>query len=318
MKKNSRIQLWRALSIIAVVFIHTCPGGLAGVFIRPFLNFCVASFVFLSGYLTKADKKTYGSFFKKRIFKVLIPYIVWSVAYTVLQGDYSNLFTHLIKGSACVPFYYIFVYIQLVLLTPLCIKLLNTRHWWWGLSVTPISLVVTRYIFPLNHITLPFIVSAGLFSQWFTFYYLGMVLGNKKTAIKLSAFQTISLFALALMCSLTEGYLWYRYGNTDMATSQLRFASLFVSIMVCVLIDRHVQTSTGKQRKCHALLCIIGDCSFGIYLIHIMMIEFIAKIPFINILMFPLDSIVVVLLSTTVVFIGRKLLGDRISGYLGF
>ena len=53
--RNNMIQVFRALSIIAVVMIHTTPPGEWQVIFRPFLNFAVATFLFLSGYLTKIE-----------------------------------------------------------------------------------------------------------------------------------------------------------------------------------------------------------------------------------------------------------------------
>ncbi len=55
-QKNKEIQVLRAIAIIAVVLIHTAPTeGLYQVFIRPFINFSVPLFLFLSGYLTKSE-----------------------------------------------------------------------------------------------------------------------------------------------------------------------------------------------------------------------------------------------------------------------
>lgn len=53
--KNHRIQILRAFAIIAVVMIHTSPPAAGQVIFRPFINFGVATFLFLSGYLTKID-----------------------------------------------------------------------------------------------------------------------------------------------------------------------------------------------------------------------------------------------------------------------
>ena len=43
--KNAKIQILRALCIIAVVIVHTSPYGLTQVFIRPFLNFAVPTYL---------------------------------------------------------------------------------------------------------------------------------------------------------------------------------------------------------------------------------------------------------------------------------
>jgi len=53
-EQSKKIQYLRGLAIIAVVFIHNTPTGLAQVFCRPFLNFSVGLFLFLSGMLSNS------------------------------------------------------------------------------------------------------------------------------------------------------------------------------------------------------------------------------------------------------------------------
>ena len=50
--ESYKIQLLRGLSIIAVVCIHNTPGGMVQAWCRPFLNFAVAMFLFMSGMLS--------------------------------------------------------------------------------------------------------------------------------------------------------------------------------------------------------------------------------------------------------------------------
>ena len=82
LRMSHKIQILRGLAIIAVVFIHNTPGGLSQVVIRPFLNFCVGLFLFLSGMMSDARRWNPG----KRVAKVLIPYGVWTLIYVVLLG----------------------------------------------------------------------------------------------------------------------------------------------------------------------------------------------------------------------------------------
>ena len=88
---NAKIQLIRAISIAAVLIIHVLPKDTnTQIMVRPFVNFAVATFLFLSGYLTKFDKYFYQNKCLKRIKRVLIPYAIWTVIYTVIhhkQGD---------------------------------------------------------------------------------------------------------------------------------------------------------------------------------------------------------------------------------------
>lgn len=55
-EQSYKIQLLRGLAIIAVVFIHNTPTGMSQVYLRPFMNFSVGLFLFLSGLLTNFKK----------------------------------------------------------------------------------------------------------------------------------------------------------------------------------------------------------------------------------------------------------------------
>lgn len=55
--KSYKIQVLRGLAVTAVVFIHNTPGGIAQVWCRPFINFSVGMFLFLSGMLSCAENR---------------------------------------------------------------------------------------------------------------------------------------------------------------------------------------------------------------------------------------------------------------------
>lgn len=57
-----------------------------GVIIRPFVNFAVGMFIFLSGYLTKENENgVYRDIIYRRIKKIIIPYIIWSFIFAVVN-----------------------------------------------------------------------------------------------------------------------------------------------------------------------------------------------------------------------------------------
>lgn len=55
-QKNAYPQLLRGCAITAVVIIHTLPESTATIVVRPFLNWGVALFLFLSGLLAPRSK----------------------------------------------------------------------------------------------------------------------------------------------------------------------------------------------------------------------------------------------------------------------
>lgn len=96
---SKRIQVLRGLAIIAVVIIHSNANGIISVIDRPFVNFAVAIFIFISGYLTKLSYSDIRNFYKKRIVKVGMPYIVWTIIYTIANNKMEVIFLYLISGG---------------------------------------------------------------------------------------------------------------------------------------------------------------------------------------------------------------------------
>lgn len=320
---NKKVQVIRGLAIIAVILIHTNIDGIAGVITRPFMNFAVATFIFLSGYLTKLDIPDIKSFYKKRLQKVAVPYIIWSIIYTIASSNYNNFFVNFITGRCCAIFYYIFVYSFFVFLTPIISKMIQSKFSWVGCTITPISIFITRYILAFAGIPLPGGALSFLFTNWFVFYYFGMYIGNKKIRIKMSNLKSIILLMVSILASIAEGLWWYYYGNYDMATTQLRFTSLLTSLCSIVVMCKYIESSdiSSLNSKVTVLLkkvlIVIGNCSFGIYLSHMLIINVLYKVPIINTFPFPLFSIIVLLASVSCVLLGKRILGKKFSWVLG-
>lgn len=320
---NQRIQVLRAVAIFAVVMIHTCPGGLPQVFVRPFINFAVGTFLFLSGYLTNTDSIDTKAFYKRRILRVLIPYIIWTVLYTAV-GFYSNgvdgkqFLINLLLAKSARHMYYVLVYIQFMLLTPSLGRLLKTRQWWVGFVIAPLSLAL-RYYWVFTGISPNYYVSAVwdiCCLAWFTFYYLGLYLRNSNTRPTFHYRPLLAVYAASLVIQMLEGFWWYRLGADNFGT-QLKLSSLLTTSVFILLAYSYItQENTDSRYKA---LVLIGNYSFGIYLSHFMIIILLdAFFPVRQAIPFPFNSVIVLLLSFILVSLGHKILGDKVSKYLGF
>lgn len=308
---NKKIQIIRALAICAVVMIHSNTDGVVGVGVRPFINYAVAMFIFCSGYLTKLEINDLGSFYKKRIGRVIVPYLLWSLIYTVAYGSYSSLIVNLLTANAHHSFYYIFVYIQLVLLTPAIGRLLKSKYRWIGWAIAPISVLIIRYICTFAGVELGFPFPATLCLVWFTYYYLGLGLGNHVFEYGDSWKKTIGMYAVVLLLSEVEGFVWMIYGNYDLATSQVRLTSILTSTVACLLAYRYIKDD-GVELADSLLsraLITIGNCSFGIYLSHNLVMSVLERVPGYGYLFFPLRSIVILAVTTLCVMAGHRVLG---------
>lgn len=321
-QKNKEIQVLRAIAIIAVVLIHTAPTeGLYQVFIRPFINFSVPLFLFLSGYLTKSENDNWPSFYKKRITRIVIPYIIWTVIYCLVKrGSIISAPRAILTAGAAVPFYYIFVYVQLVLLTPLIGALAKSKYRSIGWLVAPVSMLIFKY--PPIFTGIEFSPSIDkiwslCFLSHFTFYYLGMVLGNHIIEINYSYKKLLASFSLSILLQMAEGFLWYQRHVPNLGTqckiTALLTSSIFLLILSQLLRDKKITTNKTLQ--------LLGDYSFGVYLIHPLLIFVLEEkqslFPYTSI-PFIINTAIIIIICFLICHCGRLILGPKTSKWLGF
>lgn len=316
--KNYNIQILRGLAIIAVVVIHTCPSGVWQVWCRPFVNYAVALFLFLSGYLTNIENDNWAGFFMKRIIRVIIPYFVWCIFYSLINKSPSlkTICYDLLTTKSSAILYYIFVYIQFVLLTPLLGKLAKSKYSWIGWCVAPVSVLLLSYpqvvgISINKYVLLLYSISC---LGWMSFYYMGLMLGNGLLKRNYELKRILPMFCLSVVLQIIEGYIWMKQGVSNCG-SQLKLTSLLTSSLF--LIVSYLFIKGGVRQFKSKILIVLGNYSFGIYLCHIAFIKILTKLSH-SIIPFPITTIIVILVSALFVHFSNKILGERISRWIGF
>ena len=299
--------------------IHTTPAGEMQVICKPFINFAVATFVFLSGYLTKADNDNWLAFYRRRITRVLVPYFIWTVIYSIqdIQSEgLSVLVKNLLCANATTTLYYIFVYIQFVLLTPLLGKLAKSRFRHLGWIIAPLSVVLFKYIPAFGDIHLGKHVEL-LWSDaclgWFTFYYLGLILGNKILSPKFNLINLVFLYCMTLLLQMGEGYLWSTVDPAGCG-SQLKLTSILSSSIFMLIIYSVLSSNHGTKYR---LLSTIGDYSFGIYLVHMMILKALEPMTLYSAIPYPVTSLIILIISFIFCNVFTAVTGKRVGRWLG-
>lgn len=313
--RNNMIQVFRAIAIILVVFGHTCPPGHYLYLCRPFINCSVAIFLYLSGYLTRADNNDWLGLFKRRISRVGIPYVLWTVLCSLADRTHEMWF-NLLTASAASPYYFVFVYIQFVLLTPLMVRLARSRYQWVGWLVSPVSVIIFSYLkvygivhYHPNVSLLWWDSSLG----FFTYYYLGLILGNRIKVINYPLRTLTILFAVSIVIQMIEGRGWYLLGEPDCGS--LHKLSTLLTSSLCVLIV-HTMLEQGFNVKSKALR-LVGDLSFGIYMSHILVMLGLLLIPLYYSMPFGVNTVILLLVTLAVCWLTRRVCGEKVSHWLG-
>ncbi|WCO02759.1 acyltransferase [Psychroserpens ponticola] len=338
MKKRS---IWmtnlRAVATIAVILLHVSAPILykygkvsntdwhIGNFFDGIVRWCVPIFFMITGALLLNEDYKLKVYLKKRFFRIIPPFIFWSLVYilydhftktnsdTTLFAFLETLLTKLLNGS---KFHLWFVYVLLGLY--LVIPIL--RKWIKNASRNEILYFLMIWfctiIFSIPYLK-AYIPNINL--DYFAGYIGYLVLGYFLSKIEYNK-QLIPFLFIIIGCTITI------LGTIYITEKNHKFDNLFYSYLsLNVLLS-----STGvfllfkntefRHKHFNKLMTVISDHSYGIYLIHILILILLKNIginwntihPLIGI---PFTTCICALISLLIIFVLRKVkFGNYISG----
>lgn len=244
-------------------------------------------------------------------------YSALDVSRNIVKGeavDWLAVIICIASGKASTPFYYILVLLQLTVLAPIIIRIVQERKtlyraMWW---LTPVYLLVIYY---------DNIVNGGTFDRfgtpfvaWFIFFFLGLSMrmyGSEwiRYARKFGRWYYV---LGALVLSILEGEILVAIGcKTSFASSQIRFTTFLYALTIIMFLYRKSNESKGSESS---RLSIVGDYSYGIFYIHCIVLMFVNKavsilgVDDLWIVVFAINFILTAVVSVAVVGIVRRLM----------
>lgn len=302
LNKNYTIQVLRGFAICCVVMIHCLPQSVDSIFIRSFLNYAVPLFLYLSG--INSSMENYKP--KKRVKKVVFPYIIWSLIYTLLYNYRKpQLFLNLVTFNFASIMYFIPVYIQLTLLIPIIDRMGSSRYKSIFLLISPIETFFSRIIptFSGYHFSnLMANIRRNSCLPWFSFFYLGYLVGNNKIYMnKKKDKKMIFCYVILLFLSFFEGYLLFQY-SPEVGVSALKLSNVLASMVFLMIISKVIKC---KKKIKIDVLKYIGDYSFSIFFLHLVIIQVFNRSQIY--LPFPFNALVVLIISLVISYLWKEL-----------
>lgn len=221
---------------------------------------------------------------------------------------------NLITAKAAVPMYFIFVYIQFTLLIPLIDVLAKSRLKYLGFLIAPCEIIFLR-LMPLIRGTefseTVNIILAFSCLGWFTYFYLGYLLGNSIISLNVNKIFLAVLIVISLAVQTAEGYWYFTQGFPNVGT-QLKLSAIISGTLICIAAYEYIYSPGRQSRKKRSIpasfLKIVGDCSFGIYFTHIFVLRILKELGVIpETLSYPVDAVVITLISLALVFAAQKI-----------
>ncbi|WP_029192758.1 acyltransferase [Paenibacillus harenae] len=311
------LDIVRAFGIMAVVMIHATSSVVANydhhstlyplyVFLNVFSKFAVPVFIFLSGFVlfyNYIDKpftaRTFGEFYKKRLSKTLVPFLVFSCLYWGFTRLHSFGFTDiktfigyftnavflekLLIGKTYTHLYFVVIIIQFYILAPLMLYAVK-RLPWLGKHIVWIGLLA-QWAFIYKLADAFHLIYRGSYSFTYMLYFaagafIGMYYIKLATWIKVSKQHAtprkitawIALWTLFLTTSMAEVYVYYRYlmeGRFVLSPKLLELVNEVHCVTAgIVLIQLSYWIYAAWNKTIVKALIHIGAVSFGIYLLH--------------------------------------------------
>ena len=280
------ISYLRVIATIAVIVLHTVGfismdyGNVndetwaLATFINSSVRFCVPVFIMISGALLLGKYESVKLFITKRLNRIFIPFIFWSLIYTcwyykdrLLSFDIELLkvfINNLLNGSAY-HLWYLYMIIGLYAFIPILRKFTVTaskRSLEYLLVVSFIVMLARQY--GISQITISFINFDG--------YIFYLILGYYLSKFGFTYINAIIYFLVVIFTFLMTYYLSHL--ENRFYTGYTLYQTFNVAIMSTSLF----LLMKYWQPKMLKLVKLIEHYSFGIYFIHVVVLHYVYKI----------------------------------------
>lgn len=328
------IELLRICACFGVIVMHVASHYIKNVSLDSFqyvifniyhglVKFVIPCFIMISGllYLDKEKKISLGKMYKKYIMPLFIAYIFWSIIYAIFsifcikKNEFKTLFDMckaIIKTAAVDSYFHLWylpMFIGLLIITPIIKEVINGENE-KRMTQYMIFLFIIFQILPntiLNSGVADFNAAKAILDKfqiqlicsYIGYFVLGYYLYNYKLSEKIEKFLyvlgPISAMAGIALCnyfSVKQGKCNTHFYNTFSVFTFLFTISLFIFF-------KNKVSKIKVSQKAEKIICHLGSCTLGIYLIHAlfrdifkknhidaMMINPILSVPLISILIF--------------------------------
>lgn len=288
---KSRLQEFDILRVVAafsVIMIHISALYINELSLAYYLNqivrYAVPLFIIMSGFLiqfsmTKKPPLSAKHFYQQRFSKLLIPYIFWSIFYSLFNFIYSThawptpdflktVFGHMLWGTASYHLYFMIIIFQLYLIYPVINKLWVKKA---NLILVSSFLVtfLSQFILYLDMYPILNLPPAGqklylvIFPVWIFFLIWGMYLAdnNPKISVRLKQqpVKIFLVFGLSFLLLLLDSKYTASYATSIRPTVIIYTISSFLAFYLLAL---------HYKKPLPSVIGWLANQSFLIFLIH--------------------------------------------------
>jgi len=279
------VDLVRVIGAFLVVMAHVAYQGGGPVLISSYYyvvsRIAVPLFFMVSGYLLLRKEEPYGDFFRKRALKVLVPFFIWSLIYLLWKREgfdsgfslklMASYLLKILRGPRENHLWFFYALIGLYLFTPILRVFvarasLRDLYYFCGLwfLVVPVFSFLQEFT-PLR-IGFELYFIAGYSGYFVLGYLLGMFQYSRR-----------QLYGLAFL------FLIFSVGTTVLhaiVPSEYFVGYLSINIVPMTVFAFILLREVQIGDRLNSFLVPLSRASFGIYLVHVIVLDVLEKLPY--------------------------------------
>lgn len=284
----SYLSYLRVFSSFAVILLHA-----SGFFVKDFqkypfdiwqasnlldssVRFCVPIFLMVTGSLLLQKDEDLWFFLKKRYKRVLIPFLFWATIYILFKIDYESFSLNIETAKTMASYYlkpvsfhfwYVYLILGIYLFIPIIRKWTvkqNKKELLFYLAIWVITLLInkkTKMFFPEIDLTY-FTGSLGyLILGYYASLFINFKNKNQGLIIALILFFTgfLSVYYLTEIYTIKYNRFFYFFYESPLVVFSCLGVFLFFK---------------NLNLKKNSMISVTDSCSYGIYLVHILILNF--------------------------------------------
>lgn len=291
--RNGELEWLRGIAILGVVVLHSLtliaydnpgsPLSSASLFVILMFGFAVPFFFVISGYVLnkrhpRCDKPL--NFIKKRLLSVLPAYLIFSIIYSLYNGETSivDILSSMITFSASGHLWFVAVIIIFYVLYPAIIWLTDRVFGGNYRALVALSAIaqVGYYLIVRDHLP-GLLAGISSFLGYILYFSIGIYLAKEGKLRKEARDQSTVLVCLSLtiVLSIVTTSLYYIIGNIDQWSKARELINPFI---VTLMILAMYSTALRSADSIWAMrMKRLGTDSYGVYLVHALMISIISN-----------------------------------------
>jgi len=305
------LDILRVLSILAVITIHVTATNVSIIsemntfqwwfanVLNSFSRSAVPIFFMISGVLLLGNEKNEDikTFLKKRIPRIGMPFLMWSIIYSVLKHyvidpDYPKLLSmgkimikEILQDTVYHHLWFVYVMLVMYFVIPFAIKIVKNATqkellfgiiMWFMVTIVyytfqGIYYLRTEQYFYIEFFDIPF------YSGFLGFFILGYYLSRQEISKKIR--RIIYLVGSISMLSVPIITYYITKGKdvlNELFYSNFVITTFFTAVAVFVLF-KNINWEVKVNKRLLKLIVSISDATFGIYLIHLLVQIFLVR-----------------------------------------